>query len=84
MKPRERTALDRWMYDNRYSDAAMAAAIEAQIYSDTGAHVTIGKGTVTKWRLGGPHAPMPRVPALRAIYKITGGAVAPNSFVDLT
>lgn len=83
MKPRKRTALEIWMRDNRYSDAVFAAAIEAEIFSETGRHVTISGGTVTKWRLGGERAPMPRKLALRAIFKITGGAVDPNSFCDL-
>lgn len=84
MIPRKRTKLELWMRQNRYSDAAFAAALEAEIENMTGGDYTnISSGSVAKWRLGGPTAPMPRKQALRAIYVITKGEVDPNSFVDL-
>ncbi|MDQ5916744.1 MAG: hypothetical protein QG584_2638 [Pseudomonadota bacterium] len=83
MIPRERTKLERWKRANRYSDTAFASAVEGEIHALIGEDVTISSGTVTKWRLGGPDAPMPRKLALRAIYVITKGEVDPNSFADL-
>lgn len=83
MKPRKRTKLERWMRENRYSDTAFAAAVEAEIENMTGDPAEIASGTVTKWRLGGPDAPLPRKHALRAIYVVTKGEVDPNSFCDL-
>lgn len=83
MKPRKRTKLERWMRENRYSDTAFAAAVEAEIENLTGEPVEISPATVAKWRLGGPDAPLPRKHALRAIYVVTKGEVDPNSFCDL-
>lgn len=81
MKPRKRTALEIWMRANRYSDTVFAAAVEAEIFNESGHHVTVSGGAVAKWRLGGDNAPLPRKAALRAIWRITKGAVDPNSFV---
>lgn len=83
MKPRKRTKLELWMRENRYSDAAFAAAVEAELRLNMGHDETISARAVTKWRLGGPDAPVPRKHTLQAIYTVTNGEVDANSFADL-
>lgn len=74
MKPRPRTDLERWMQENRYSDAALAAAVTAVLPEGK----SVSASSVTKWRLG---KTMPRKAAMRAIGNITGGIVTGESFV---
>lgn len=75
MKPRPRTDLERWMQENRYSDAALARAVTAELPDGK----SVSASTVTKWRLG---INMPRKLAQRAIGNISDGAVTGESFVQ--
>ena len=77
-QPRPITALQRWMMENRCSDAAMAAGIN-DILQKAGKK-PISARSVAKWRTG-EDGTVPRPATQLAILEFTDGAVTPADLV---
>lgn len=77
-KPRPITALQRWMRDNRCSDAAMAAGIN-EILAKAGKK-PVSARSVAKWRTG-EDGTVPRPATQLAILEFTNGAVTPADLI---
>ena len=74
MKPRPRTDLERWMQENRYSDAVLSKAITASLPAGK----SVSASSVAKWRLG---VTVPRRAPQRVIIELSEGAVTAASFI---
>lgn len=79
MKQRPITALQRWMFENRYSDPAFAEAVNA-VLARRGITKTISKRSVARWRRG--EGAVPRAHVQGAIMELTEGAVTPTNLLE--
>ena len=78
MKPRPITALQRWMRDGRWSDPALAVAINDELKRQ-GSRRRVSERSVAKWRRGDA---LPRLETQLAIKEVTAGAITPDDLVE--
>ncbi len=78
VKPEPKTALGRWMRENRHTDQSFADLVGDEMIR-LGSSKSVTPTAVRKWRLC---RAIPRNRSLLAISKVTGGSVTFDSFLQ--